>query len=168
LLPSQIQSANPALVMVLIPYAQRMLYPTAARVGFPLTPLRRMAVGIVLASLATVVIALIQGAIDRNGPGVVSVRWQFPAYVLLTMGEVMVSITGLEFAYTQAPRRMKSTIMGLWLLTVTLGNVLVSVISLTGLAPAQSFWLFAAVGGVGALLFSIRARFYTPRDYVQE
>jgi POT family proton-dependent oligopeptide transporter len=88
--------------------------------------------------------------------------------VLLTMGEVMVSITGLEFAYTQAPRRMKSTVMGLWLLTSTLGNVFVSLISLTSLPPASSFWLFAAVGGASAVLFAIRARLYTPRDYVQE
>ena len=98
----------------------------------------------------------------------VSIRWQLPAYVLLTMGEVMVSITGLEFAYTQAPRRMKSTIMGLWLLTVTVGNVFVSVISLMKLPAAQSFWLFAGVGVVSAALFGVRAWSYTPRDYVQE
>jgi POT family proton-dependent oligopeptide transporter len=168
LLPSQIQSANPVLVMLLIPYANKMIYPNAERLGFPLTPLRRMTIGLVLASLATVVIALIQGAIDRNGPGTVTVRWQFPAYFLLTMGEVMLSITGLEFAYSQAPRRMKSTIMGLWQLTVTLGNVLVSAISLTRLPPARSFWLFAGVGFAGALLFGLRAYFYKPRDYVQE
>ena len=69
------------------------------------------------------------------------------------MGEVLVSITGLEFAYSQAPRRMKSTVMGLWMLTVTLGNVFVAAISKTRLAPASSFWLFAAVGAAGALLF---------------
>ena len=168
LLPSQIQSANPALVMLLIPYTQKLLFPSAQRLGFPLTPLRRMTVGIVLASLATVVIALIQGAIDRNGAGTISVRWQFPAYFLLTMGEVLVSITGLEFAYSQAPRRMKSTVMALWQLTVTLGNVLVSAISLTRLPAAASFWLFAAIGLSGALLFGLRAAFYQPRDYVQE
>ena len=111
------------------------------------------------ASLATAVIALIQGAIDRNGPGVVSVRWQFPAYFLLTMGEVMLSITGLEFAYSQAPRRMKSTIMGLWQLTVTLGNVLVAVLAQARLPAAVSFWLFACVGAGGALLFGVRAWF---------
>jgi len=121
-----------------------------------------------LAAAATGVIALIQGAIDARGAGTVSIRWQLPAYVLLTMGEVMVSITGLEFAYSQAPRRMKSTIMGLWLLTVTLGNVLVSAIALTPLPAARSFWLFTAVGAAGALLFGLRARFYQPRDYVQE
>jgi POT family proton-dependent oligopeptide transporter len=168
LLPSQIQSANPALVMILIPLAHKVLFPVADRVGFPLTPLRRMTIGLVLASLATVVIALVQGAIDRDGAGAVSVRWQLPAYVLLTMGEVLLSITGLEFAYSQAPRRMKSTVMALWQLTVTLGNVLVAAISLKRLPAAQSFWLFAAVGLGGALLFGLRAYFYKPRDYVQE
>jgi len=86
----------------------------------------------------------------------------------ITLGEVLVSITGLEFAYSQAPRRMKSTIMGLWLLTVTLGNVFVSVIARTKLAPASSFWLFAAIGAGVALLFGLRAYFYRARDYVQE
>jgi POT family proton-dependent oligopeptide transporter len=168
LLPSQIQSANPVLVMLLIPFANRILFPAAVRLGFPLTPLRRMTVGILLAALATAVIALIQGAIDAHGPGTVSIRWQLGAYFLLTMGEVLVSITGLEFAYSQAPRRMKSTIMGLWLLTVALGNVFVAAISRTRLAAASSFWLFAALGAGGALLFGVRAYFYQGREYVQE
>ena len=47
-----------------------------------------------------------------------SVNWQFLAYVILTLGETMVSITGLEFSYTQAPNKMKSAVMALWLFTV--------------------------------------------------
>jgi hypothetical protein len=46
--------------------------------------------------------------------------------------------------------------------------VCVSAISLTHLPAARSFWLFAAVGAAAALLFGVRAWFYTPRDYVQE
>jgi POT family proton-dependent oligopeptide transporter len=168
LLPSQIQSANPVLVMLLIPFTKWILFPAAERLGFPLTPLRRMTAGILLAALATAVIALVQIAIDRHAPGTVSVWWQLPAYFLLTLGEVLVSITGLEFAYSQAPRRMKSTVMGLWQLTVTVGNVFVSAIALRRLPPASSFWLFATVGAAGALLFGLRAYFYKPRDYVQE
>ena len=52
-----------------------------------------------------------------------SIGWQFIPYLLITVAEIMVSITGLEFAYTQAPRAMKSTIMSFWLLSVTFGNL---------------------------------------------
>jgi len=166
--PSQLQAANPALVMVLIPFAGKVLYPAAARLGFDPTPLRRMTAGMVSGALAFVVLALIQIEIDREGVGRVWVGWQLIVYFLITLGEVMVSITGLEFAYSQAPGRMKSTIMGLWQLAVSLGNVLTSLIALARLPPLVSFWTFAAIGGAGALLFALRARFYTPRDYVQE
>src|SRR5438045_8830838 len=52
-----------------------------------------------------------------------SVNWQFLAYIILTLGEAMVSITGLEFSYTQAPNKMKSAVMALWLFTVSMGNL---------------------------------------------
>ena len=42
--------------------------------------------------------------------------WQILAYVVLTATEVLVSITALEFSYKQAPLRMKSFIMALFLL----------------------------------------------------
>src|SRR6185503_11516330 len=132
------------------------------------TPLRRMTAGMVLTAISFVSAALVQAAIDRSPPASVWFGWQMIAYVLITLGEVLVSITGLEFAYSQAPRRMKSTIMGFWLLTVSLGNVLVSLIARIALPLAQSFWLFAGLMAIAALLFGIRARFYTPRDYVQE
>ncbi len=122
----------------------------------------------VLGALAFVVLALIQADIDRQPPGTVSVRWQFVVYFLITMGEVLVSITGLEFAYSQAPRRMKSTIMGFWLLAMSLGNVVTSLIARARLPPLVSFWTFAAIGAGGALLFAVRAYFYEPRDHVQE
>jgi POT family proton-dependent oligopeptide transporter len=134
----------------------------------PLTPLQRMTVGMVVSSASFVSAALVQTAIDHPPPASVWFGWQMIAYVLITLGEVLVSITGLEFAYSQAPRRMKSTIMGFWALTVSLGNVLVSLIARIALPLAKSFWLFAALMAVAALLFGIRARLYKPRDYVQQ
>ena len=166
--PEQLQAANPALVMLLIPFAGKLLYPTSARLGFEPTPLRRMTAGLVLGALAFAALALIQADIDRQPPGTVWVGRQLVVYVLITMGEVLVSITGLEFAYSQAPRRMKSTIMGFWLLAMSLGNVATSLIARARLPPLTSFWTFAAIGGAGALLFAVRARFYKPRDHVQE
>ncbi len=55
--------------------------------------------------------------------------WQAIPYLLLTAGEVMVSVTGLEFAYRQAPARMKSTIMSIWFLAIAAGNLLTALVS---------------------------------------
>lgn len=51
--------------------------------------------------------------------------WQAPQFTLLTMGEVMFSVTGLEFSFKEAPASMKSTITAIWLLTVAGGNMIV-------------------------------------------
>ena len=78
----------------------------------------------------------------------------------------MASITGLEFAYTQAPKRMKSTVMGFWLLTVSLGNVLTSLLTrFSGLELDQFFLLFAGLSVAAGIIFGIRARFYKIKTY---
>ena len=71
--------------------------------------------GMFMAGLAFVAVALIQQRIESVGHGSLPVLWQLIPYTIITTAEVLVSITGLEFAYTQAPRAMKSTIMGFWL-----------------------------------------------------
>ena len=168
LLPSQIQSLNPLLVMALIPFANSVVYPGMQRIGFNPTPLRRMTVGMFMASIAFVTVALIQGRINSAGIGEVSVMWQVIPYLVMTLAEVMVSITGLEFAYTQAPKAMKSTIMGLWLLAVSLGNVLVAFLSrFEDLTLVDFFWVFAGLMAAAAALFGLFASFYKYQDYSQ-
>ena len=49
--------------------------------------------------------------------------------MLLTFGEVLVSATGLEFAYSQAPQSMKGVIMAFWYLAVTVGNLWVLLVN---------------------------------------
>jgi proton-dependent oligopeptide transporter, POT family len=165
---SQVSALNPLFVMLIIPLSNAVLFPAAEKLGFKATPLRIMTSGMLIASTSFVAVALIQHVLDAGGPGSVHVGWQLVPYILITLAEVFVSITGLEFAYTQAPRRMKSTIMGFWLLTVSLGNVLVSVVSLIKLPPVQFFWVFAGLMLAAGLLFGLRAYFYKQQDYVQE
>ncbi|MEZ6126832.1 MAG: MFS transporter [Planctomycetaceae bacterium] len=168
LLPSQIQSLNPLLVMGLLPFVTFVLYPGLEKIGFQPTPLRKMTLGMFTASLAFVLVALIQRRIDTNEPNSVSVLWQFFPYLVMTLAEVMVSVTGLEFAYTQAPKPMKSTIMGLWLLAVSFGNVLVALLSrFEDLSLQNFFWLFAGLMALAAVLFGTYAMFYRYKDYSQ-
>ena len=182
LLASQISALNPLMVMALIPFNNFFLYPALGKLGYQMTPLRRMTIGMGIAGFAFAVVAIIQGWIETSDANSVTVLWQIAPYLIMTQAEVMVSITGLEFAYTQAPTRMKSTIMGFWLLSVSLGNVLVAAVTKaqgwllpmfttvdpeTGPTLTQFFWFFAGLMGLAALLFGIRASFYRYRDYTQ-
>ncbi|MBK7584198.1 MAG: MFS transporter [Myxococcales bacterium] len=166
--PQQVAALNPLMVMMLIPILNYGLYPLVEKLGVKATPLRRMTAGMLVASASFVAVALIQQRIDVEGPGKVAIEWQLIPYLIITLAEVLVSVTGLEFAYTQAPKRMKSTIMGFWLLTVAAGNVLVSVISTIKLPEAQFFWLFAGLMAGAGALFGVRAYFYKQQDFIQD
>ncbi|MFA9216247.1 MAG: oligopeptide:H+ symporter [Sphingomonadaceae bacterium] len=127
LLPAQMQAVNPILVMLLIPVNNLLLFPLMRAIGITPTPLRRMGMGIALSASAWVVIGLIQLAMD--GGDRVSILWQLLPYALLTLGEVLVSATGLEFAYSQAPAPMKGIILSFWYLAVTIGNLWVLIVN---------------------------------------
>src|SRR5207248_7981961 len=115
LIAAQVQTANPILILIFIPIVNYLIYPAIDKI-FPLTPLRKIGIGLFITALSFVVIVWIQSQIDAGMKP--SINWQLLAYVILTLGEAMVSITGLEFSYTQAPNSMKSSVMALWLLTV--------------------------------------------------
>ncbi|HEY6462535.1 MAG TPA: hypothetical protein VIY73_20340, partial [Polyangiaceae bacterium] len=83
---------------------------------------RKIAVGLFLMAIAYLIVSNIEAHIQAGQS--VSVWWQILAYVVLTMSEVLVSITGLEFSYKQAPLRMKSFVMALFLFSISLGDIL--------------------------------------------
>jgi POT family proton-dependent oligopeptide transporter len=164
-LPQQTQTLNPALVLILVPLLLYVVFPWIERRGIKITPLRRMVAGMFLAALSFVPVALIQIAVDES-PGTVSIWWQAVPYLIITAAEVLVSATGLEFAYSQAPTRMKSTILAFWYLTVSLGNVLAAkLFEVKGLSLVSLFWLFAGLMALAAVLFAVMAHFYKEREY---
>lgn len=78
-----------------------------------------------------------------------------PQYVVVTAAEIMFSVTGLEFSFTEAPDSMKSVLQACWLLTVTVGNIFVVFIAHMHFFDQQSseFLLFAGLMVVDAVLF---------------
>jgi POT family proton-dependent oligopeptide transporter len=83
----------------------------------------------VLTALSFVVIGVIHTSLDHGGSP--SIWWQVLAFMILSAAEVLVSITGLEYAYTHSPKSMKSTMTGIWFLVVSFGNLITAL--LTGL-----------------------------------
>jgi POT family proton-dependent oligopeptide transporter len=174
---SQMQALNPFLVMVLIPFNNFVLYPTLRRFGWEMTALRRMITGIAFAGIAWVVVASMQVLLDKGTA--LSITWQMLPYVFLTLGEVWVSATGLEFAYSQAPPAMKGVLMSFWNLAVTVGNLWVLVANaiarnpgVTGFIASTGFgvtafqmFFFAGFAFAAALAFGWAARGYRTADY---
>ncbi|XP_060047768.1 solute carrier family 15 member 1 [Erinaceus europaeus] len=96
-------------------------------------------------------------------PNSINMALQIPQYFLLTCGEVVFSVTGLEFSYSQAPSNMKSVLQAGWLLTVAVGNIIVLIVAGAGQFSEQwaEYILFAALLLVVCIIFAIMARFYT-------
>lgn len=174
LLPAQIQAANPLLILMLIPVFSYGVYPLLGRL-FEVTPLRKIGIGLFLTVPAFALPAFVQEWIEAGHHP--HIGWQLAAYVLITSAEVLVSITALEFSYTQAPRRMKSFIMGLYLLSVSLGNLFTAEINRLIEAKRQAgerflegatyYWFFTAAMLLTACGFVIFAQFYRGRTYLQ-
>jgi POT family proton-dependent oligopeptide transporter len=171
LLPAQIQAANPLLVMLLIPVFSFVVYPAIDRV-FPLSALRKISIGLFIAAAAFAIPTMIQVSIDHGGTP--SIAWQLLAYVVLTAAEVMVSITCLEFSYTQAPKTMKSFVMAFFMLSISLGNLFTSAVNFiirntdgsSALQGADYFLFFTLLMLVTAALFVVLARYYRGQNYI--
>ncbi|MDC0143915.1 MFS transporter [Verrucomicrobia bacterium] len=135
-LPSQIGAINPVMIMTFIPIFTWLIYPALNRV-FPLTPLRKIAIGFFVAVPSFLIPAWIETQIA--GGELPNIIWQIAAYVVLTAAEVFISITALEFSYTQAPKKMKSLILGFFLMSVSIGNLFTAGVNHFIQNPSPSF-----------------------------
>ncbi|MFY9987657.1 MAG: POT family MFS transporter [Chthoniobacterales bacterium] len=172
-LAAQVSDANAILILIFIPLFSYVVYPLINRV-FPLTPLRKIGIGLFVMAIAFAIVWWLQVRIDAGETP--NVGWQLLAYVFLTASETMVSITGLEFSYTQAPPKMKSAIMAVWLLVVSLGNLftafihkLVPTLKPLGLNLENAGWFqfFTLLMLATAVLYVFVARWYRGKTYIQ-
>lgn len=97
-----------------------------------------------------------------TSPNSVHMLWLIPQISIMTAGEVMFSVTGLEFAYSQAPSTMKSLLQACWLLTVAFGNVIVVIIAEAKIFQSQAheFFLFAVMMFIDMVVFGLLAMRY--------
>jgi POT family proton-dependent oligopeptide transporter len=171
-LPSQVQAVNPILVLAFIPLTTYVIYPALSRL-FALTALRKIALGFVMTALAFLVSAYIEARLDAGAS--MNIAWQVFAFVFLTMGEVLVYGTGLEFFYRQAPNRLKSFVMSLFLLALSLGNVFTALVNYvieradgtSRLSGVQYYLFFAGMMLATTVGFIAYAARYREHRYVQ-
>lgn len=170
-LPAQIQTVNPLFILGMLPLFSYAVYPAVNRF-FRLTPLRKIGLGLFLVVVAFLLVGAIQLRIDAGERP--SILWQILAFLVLTAAEIMVSVTHLEFAYTQAPKEMKSLVMCTYLGAISLGNVFTAAVNFfiqnpdgtAKLAGAAYFFFFAAVMLATAILFLPVASRYRGRAQI--
>jgi proton-dependent oligopeptide transporter, POT family len=172
-LPAQIQTANPVFVLIMLPLFSYVIYPILEKF-VTLTPLRKIGLGLFTILIVFLQIAWIQMRIDAGEKP--HIMWQILAFVGLTASEVLVSVPHLEFSYTQAPKKMKSLVMCLYLGSIALGNVFTAVVNFwiqnpdgsSKLQGAAYYFFFVKVIAVTTVLYVIVARFYRGKTYAQD
>lgn len=173
ILPAQMQAANCIFVLITIPFFTYIVYPIINRF-YHLTPIRKLAIGFFVAIPSFAIPAMLEKWInDGLQP---TIWWQVLAYWFMTAAEVMISIPSLEFAYTQAPKSMKSFISSLNLLSVSLGNLFVSLVNkfiqnpdgTVKLEGPSYYWFFTKLMLATGIIFCIVVRFYKGKTYIQD
>lgn len=172
LAPSQVQAVNPICVLILVPTFAFGLYPAVERF-ITITPLRKIGTGLFIAAGSFAISAMIEGWIQAGHTP--SIVWQFLAYAVLTSAEVLISITMLEFFYTQSPRRMKSIVMAFCMLSISIGNVFTALVNgfiesddgTVLLSGPSYYWFFAAAMLVVAIGYLFWAPTYRGQTYLQ-
>ena len=160
----QVAVLNPLLVVTLIPLIDRFVLPALHARAPPWlrpTPLRRMCLGMFLAALSFLMTALVQAAIE--GGARPHVALQVPQYIVLTLAEVGVSATGLEFFYSQAPTSARAVVLAGFFVTTALGDLLNGVLY-TALGGRVSMgvliWIVTALCLAASCVFAALARRY--------
>jgi POT family proton-dependent oligopeptide transporter len=169
-LPSQVQAVNPLLIMLIIPLFNYVVYPIIDKF-WKLTPLRKIGIGFFITIPSFLITAYVEQQISAGMHP--TIWWHFVAFVIISAAEVMVSVTCLEFSYTQAPVEMKSLIMSFYLLSISAGNAFTATINYfiqnpdgtSKLAGASYFYFFTLMMFLTSVIFIFIAIKYKDSKY---
>jgi dipeptide/tripeptide permease len=130
--PESLASANPFFIICFVPLLG-LLFGWLAKKGVRVRPTDKMIAGFVCTAAACGIHALAGTLATSPDGGIVRVSmwWQLAAYAVLTLGEVLISVTGLELAYSAAPKSMKSFITAVWFVPIFFANLLSSQLAKT-------------------------------------
>ncbi|KAF9138052.1 peptide transporter ptr2 [Mortierella sp. GBA39] len=170
-----VNNIDPIVLIIFIPIFDKIIYPTLRRMGWELKPIVRISLGFFFCALAMAWTAIVQHKIYITGPNYectlcdenqtpnnVSIAWQILSYFFIAISEIFASITGLEFAFTNAPATMKSVVMAMFLFTNCVGALLGFAFLPLAKDPLL-LYMYAALGAA-ALVISVLIYFLF-RDY---
>jgi POT family proton-dependent oligopeptide transporter len=162
-----IQNLNPISIIIFIPFMDFVVYPALRKAHINFTPIKRIFLGFMLASLAMVASCVIQVYIYKLSecgthasdpdcaPAPINVWVQTVPYVLIGFSEIMASITSLEYAFTKAPYNMRSFVMAINLLMNAFSSAIAQGLVALSADPllVWNYGVVAVLAGVGGIAF---------------
>ncbi|KAI0125420.1 POT family protein [Xylariales sp. AK1849] len=147
---------NPLVIIVFSPLMAEFVYPLLKRRGIKFGRISRMTFGFILATLSSVIGAIVQYRVYETSPcgyaastcdGVspISIWWQIPNVALGAMSEVFVNVTAYELAYARAPVHMRSTVVAMFLFMTALSSALGEIL-IPAITDPTLVWAWAAPG----------------------
>lgn len=165
-----LQNLDPIAIIVTIPILDRLVYPLLRRFGIKLRPVTRITIGFFVAGLGIAYAAIVQHLVYSVGPcydnplncdaanppgseeslpNRIHIAVQTPAYVLIGISEIFISVTGLEYAYTKAPPSMKSFVQSMYLLTNAFGSAISEALVPVAVDP-KILWMYTGIASASA------------------
>jgi len=151
-------TVNGLMDIALIPLFEKAIYPLCGYF-FHFTPLKRIAVGHVFTIAALIASGFVSIYIERS-QAKISIFWILPQYFLVSCAEILLSITGLEFAFSEAPASMKGMMTAIFMSTTAIGNGFIAILSLITLDIYIKDFIFAGIIFVVLVVFSVISYFY--------
>ncbi|MGK3745643.1 MAG: dipeptide/tripeptide permease [Bacillariaceae sp.] len=151
--------------MVFIPLFDRIIYPWLDSKGYNIQPLRRMEYGMFLTAVAFFASTLLEFSIQTQPANSISLAWQIPQITILTIAEIFLNVTGLEFFYSHAPDNMQALILAVFLCMTAIGDGMGAVLFASVfrlLNSAVTMIICAVCMLLNLALFSRVARHWTP------
>jgi proton-dependent oligopeptide transporter, POT family len=166
-----ITNLNPISLIIFIPIVDNFLYPALRKAGIRFTPIKRMTVGFIMASLSMIAATVIQYYIYKKGAcgkymnscdtkAPISVWVQTLPYVLIGFSEIFTSVTGLEYAFTKAPKNMRSLVTSYWHFMSAFSNAIGQALVSLAEDPllVWNYGTVAILAAVGGILFWFHQR----------
>jgi proton-dependent oligopeptide transporter, POT family len=161
--PDQMVVLGPFFIMVLVPVFNKWIFPFIALFGLK-TPLQKMGTGMFFAGITFLVSAYVEVQINSH---FISILYLFPQFFLAAFSEVFLWVPNVAFAYTEAPKSMKSVVTSMVYVSLAGGSLIVFLISGAKLFSSQTyeFIFYAGLMFIDTIVFMILAMKY---KYVDE
>jgi POT family proton-dependent oligopeptide transporter len=129
-----LSNLDPIAIIIIVPIMDSLVYPFLRKRGIRFTPIKKITAGFILGSFAMLWAAVLQHYVYKTSgyyaeptdkyKSPITVWAVTGVYVLIAISEIFASVTTLEYAFTKAPKNMRSLVQAVQLFTTAFSAAL--------------------------------------------